>query len=262
MKYTNVLRTMAGLAAIPLLLTAPNLGAMPLNDTGITICGDATSGNNSPCLATDPEGQDADYGRDAASAAGALVKVGAGEAGFDYTKIANNGAVLPATAALGSGPGDWACTRDNVTGLVWEVKTDDGGLRDKDWTYTWFNSDPTRNGGSVGDWGTHTCGSMSSYWNQCNTEHFVAAVNGVGLCGLRDWRMPSVEELNSIVHRGRTDPAVEAGYFPNTTSSYFWSGSPNAYFLGDAWYVHFYVGYAEHHPRGANYSVRLVRGGQ
>ena len=29
--------------------------------------------------------------------------------------------------------------RDNVTGLIREVKTDDGGLHDKDWTYTWYN---------------------------------------------------------------------------------------------------------------------------
>jgi hypothetical protein len=30
--------------------------------------------------------------------------------------------------------------RDNVTGLVWEVKTADGGLRDQKWSYTWYDS--------------------------------------------------------------------------------------------------------------------------
>ena len=64
---------------------------------------------------------------------GALPKTGAGAAGFDYTKIANDGSELPADAPLGSAAGEWACTRDNATGLVWEVKTDDGGLRDMDW---------------------------------------------------------------------------------------------------------------------------------
>jgi hypothetical protein len=47
-----------------------------------------------------------------------------------YTKIANNGANLPDSALLGTGPTDWACTRDNRSGLLWEVKTADSGLRD------------------------------------------------------------------------------------------------------------------------------------
>jgi hypothetical protein len=49
-----------------------------------------------------------------------------------YTKIANDGSELPDSATLGTNPTDWACTKDNKTGLIWEVKTDDGGLRDKD----------------------------------------------------------------------------------------------------------------------------------
>jgi hypothetical protein len=67
--------------------------------------------------------QDCRYGRDAAAAAGVLTKTGGGAKGFDYTKIANNGTTLGAGAALGNAPTDWACTKDNITGLTWEVKT-------------------------------------------------------------------------------------------------------------------------------------------
>ena len=66
-----------------------------------------------------------------------------------YTKISNSGAVLPDTATLGSGANDWACTKDNKTGLTWEVKTDDGGLRDKDWYYSWYKPNGD-NGGNAG----------------------------------------------------------------------------------------------------------------
>ena len=52
-----------------------------------------------------------------------------------YTKIANNGLRLPDSATLGTNPTDWACTKDNNTGLVWEVKTTDGGLRDMNYYY-------------------------------------------------------------------------------------------------------------------------------
>jgi hypothetical protein len=50
-----------------------------------------------------------------------------------YTMIANNGAALPNSAVLGNGTGDWACTRDNETGLIWEVKTTDRSMRHMDW---------------------------------------------------------------------------------------------------------------------------------
>ena len=60
-----------------------------------------------------------------------------------YSKIANSGSVLPDSAVLGSGAGDWACTRDNTTGLIWEVKTTDGGLRDWNKGYTNYD-DPTQ----------------------------------------------------------------------------------------------------------------------
>ncbi|GDX85234.1 hypothetical protein LBMAG43_12760 [Methylococcaceae bacterium] len=53
-----------------------------------------------------------------------------------YSKISNTGSVLPDSAILGSDQNDWACTKDNKTGLVWEVKTMDGGLRDMSQKYT------------------------------------------------------------------------------------------------------------------------------
>ena len=111
-----------------------------MNDTGITWSGNATSGNATTCDASHPAGQDCHYGRDKAAADGTLTKIGGGNAGFDFSKISNSGNVLPASATLGSALGDWACTRDNVTGLIWEVKTT-SDLRSQSHTYTWYNTD-------------------------------------------------------------------------------------------------------------------------
>src|SRR5690606_34936481 len=138
-------------SALPILMAliaAPSVAgsvSLPLNDTGLESCYDQETPQS--CSIAEYPRQDARFGRDAAASNGLLAKVGAGSAGFDYTKIANDGSELPPDAALGSGPGDWACTRDNVTGLVWEVKTDDGGQRDKDWLYTWYYANPADNGG-------------------------------------------------------------------------------------------------------------------
>ena len=54
-----------------------------------------------------------------------------GHAGFSYTKLDSNGKPLPdQTVDYATTP--WACVKDNVTGLIWEVKTDDGGQSSED----------------------------------------------------------------------------------------------------------------------------------
>ena len=246
----------AGLTGAGLLLVAWLPGwaaAAGLNDTGITQCANATQ-NNLPCPQVDFPSQDAEVGRDAQQTAGTLTKVGGGSAGFDFTKLDSSGNPLPASATA------WDCVRDNVTGLIWEIKTDDNGLRDQDWTYSWYNSDPATNGGNAGSVGGNTCsGTLPS--NQCNTQAYVAAVNALALCGYADWRMPTVEELHNIVdHSGQT-PALDAAYFPRTVSSNYWSASPSAGDANRAWLVNFNDSGDAHASKGNFYVVRLVRGG-
>ena len=55
---------------------------------------------------------------------------------------------------------------------------------------------------------------------------------------------------------------IEQVYFPNTPSSYVWSGSPYANSSSDAWGVLFNYGYDDSGYRRYAYFVRLVRGGQ
>jgi hypothetical protein len=224
----------------------------PLNDTGITWSGDATSRNAATCDPAHPVGQDCHYGRDKDAPA----KIGGGTAGFDFTAL--NASGQPTTPSSGATP--HPCVRDNVTGLIWEVKTDDGGLHDKDWIYTWYKT-----GSPVGYNGTSSGTTYCKTSGRCDTEKFVQDVNAAGWCGLFDWRMPTVKELEGIADLGRTSPAIAPTFFPNTPSSYFWSGSPYAGVMFNAWYVNFSNGYAN--SAGSGYSshpshVRLVRGGE
>lgn len=234
---------------------------VPLNDTGIVFSGADVSGNASICEASASTVQDCHNGRDAAAAAGLLTKVGASTPnnglanGFDYTKISNAGNPLSASATLGSGANDWACTRDNVTGLTWEVKTA-SGFRSMNHTYSWYDSaSPDGNAGTAS-------GGTCSQLGRCDTEKFVQDVNANGLCDHHDWRMPSRRELLSIVDYGRTRPAIDPGYFPNTPSLNFWSGSPYAQYSNYAWFVYFFNGNAHLNYRIFSLRVLLVRGGQ
>ncbi len=79
--------------------------------------------------------------------------------------------------------------------------------------------------------------------------------------GHSDWRLPNAKELLSLVEDCRIFPAINNHVFPNTPSSYFWSGSPVADFSDYAWGVYFNNGYVYDY-RYDDGSVRLVRGGQ
>lgn len=227
---------------------------VPLNDTGQTLCYDS-AGTVISCASSGTD--DGRYGRDAASSAGQLSKIGAGSAGFDFSKIANNGSVLAASAALGSNPSDWACTKDNVTGLIWEVKTT-SGLRSNAHTYTWYSLDSTSNGGNPGSLGTNTCGStLSAYSNQCNTANYIVAVNTAGLCGYSDWRLPGVRELLSLVDN-------DVNYFPNSQSnSFFWTATNVSDFAAyHAWGAIPADGIVFYLDKTTGRYVRIVRGPQ
>jgi hypothetical protein len=224
----------------------PSVQGGPLNDTGITFCGDYPDGNNDPCTGSEPLGQDSDYGRDVTHNDDSD-----GHAGFSFTKLDANGNPLAASAAA------WVCVQDKVTGLIWEVKTDDGGLRDKDHTYTWYNPDDGANGGAAG-----TPDGGSCVGSACDTQGYAQAVNAQGLCGASDWRLPSREELRSIVNYNRFGPAIDVSYFPNTESAPYWSSSPYAYSSDGAWYVFFNLGDDGYLSKGYEHAVRLVRGRQ
>ena len=217
-------------ASIPTLIPA----------TGQTKCYDV-AGNVIPC----PSSGQSLYGQDANYAINRM----------SYTKLDGSGNALPDSAT------SWVMVRDNITGLVWEMKTNMDTVvnyndpHDADNPYTWYDSNPANNGGNAGRPGDGT-----------DTEDFIKALNDAYYGGYSDWRLPTIKELIYIVNYSipRPGPTINTGYFPNTqTSSYYWS-STNA---GDsARYLHFNSGsvynYYEVSYKYYKYYVRAVRGGQ
>jgi len=238
-----------------------------LNDTGITQWGNTTVNNLIVTQALFP-GQDANFGRDAQAKAGTLTKVGAStnvNQGFDFTKLDGTGQPLTSQAATYAAV-PWDCVQDNVTGMMWEVKTTTpSSLRNKSNTYTWYNSTGVNDGGNAGTAaGTPVCNTGGA----CDTEKYVAAVNALTganrLCGFTDWRLPKVGELYSIVDQSIAPPGptIDTGYFPNTIGNWYWSASPNAGNASLAWVVDFGLGGDLADNKTSNNYVRLVRGGQ
>ncbi len=222
-----------------------------LNDTGVTSCADADE-NNLDCPATGVPMQDADTGRDAT-----LNDDSDGLAGFKFTKLDASGAELAADAS------DWTCVRDDVTGLIWEVKANDGGDRDGSNTYSWYDGDleplpgdPVEEpipGLDDGDPATID-----------NTEAYVDAVNASELCGYSDWRLPNVSELFSLTDLGSAgSPALDTAYFPNTADGLYWTGVSHrdtSGFPGHVWGIDFTDGHLTPTDKTSLQSIRLVRG--
>ncbi len=147
--------------------------AGPVPDTGQTKCYDV-AGNVITCPSPGQAlyGQDANYCINPPS----------------FTKLDGSGNGLPDSAT------SWAMLKDNVTGLIWEMKTNKDGIKnyndphDADNTYTWYDSNPATNGGYAGTPGDGT-----------DTEDFIKALNNANFGGYSDWRLPTINELANIV---------------------------------------------------------------
>jgi hypothetical protein len=72
-------------------------------------------------------------------------------------------------------------------------------------------------------------------------------------------RLPSVEELLTIVDETTSNPTIDTGAFPNTPAEPFWTLSPFAGTPPGVWYVNFMNGYAVINDVGSQYRVRCVR---
>ncbi|MEE1673905.1 DUF1566 domain-containing protein [Agarivorans aestuarii] len=246
-------------ASLTLIVSPDDSAFAPINDTGFSLCGDyaygaARSGNhqnNLDCAdSTDvegdpiPEDQDGHFGRDTNFADSTD-----GVHGFSFIKLDANGSALDVDAT------SWSCVYDTVTQLVWEVKTNDGGLQDSTHSYTWYNSDTDTNGGGLGAQSGGVCADLTN----CNMEEYQAAINAEQLCGLTTWRMPTYIELFGILELGQANPAIDTAYFPNTQGALYWTSTPNSFNPSWALSVTFDLTLTPSAPAGFKTSPNPVR---
>ena len=161
----------------------------PVPDTGQTTCYDAAGNILDPC----PSVGQAFYGQDACYTINPP----------SFTKLDAGGNALPAGAT------DWVMIKDNITGLVWEVKRDDGSIHDKDNIYNWFDAN----------------------------DIFLAQLNTNNFGGYSDWRLPTLKELNYILNYGTSDPVIDTTYFPNIVPDGYgyWSSTTYKNNTANAW---------------------------
>ena len=145
-----------------------------------------------------------------------------------YTKLDEKGDPLPDDAS------SWLMLKDNVTGLIWENKTDDNSIHDKHKKYSW----------------------------QSAQDIFIRRLNKDAFGGKTDWRLPTIEELASSTNLNTYSPAIDNNWFSNSMPDMYWSSTSNAYFKSYALGINFEDGYDFNHDKNSSYYVRAVRGGQ
>ena len=157
---------------------------------------------------------------------------------------------LGETLALDSD--SWSCVLDDNRSLVWEVKRAEEGVQYALNTYTWFDGESGRDNGTF---------SKNCYWGKnCNTLSFTKDINKAKLCGYSDWRLPSLDELSTIVdYYGESDTLINTDLFPNTQKNTYWTSVTVTNNPTLAFEVPFFYGGSKARDKTIDTFVRLVR---
>jgi Protein of unknown function (DUF1566) len=206
-------------------------------DTGQTKCYKAIGEISCPPPGQPFHGQDAQYPGPVRS----------------YTKLDTQGNVLPDSAT------SFIMVRDNVTGLIWEVKDSMNGAsdysnpHDADNTYTWCDNNSETNGGNEG-----TC-------IENNTQDFIERLNSSNFGGYGDWRMPTIKEIITLGDRDRISPAIDPIFASTTKTGYYHTSTTPKYDGYDvsiySWRIHFWWSHSYAGLKSYAHFVRAVRGG-
>lgn len=214
-------RTMCPLLPIAVLCFGASFAHAELNDTGQTQCFDGTQ--MSACASPNAGNtslyprQDGRFGRDALTP---------GIAGFSFSKLCMDGsdcsAQVTGSTVANPAPSDWACTKDNATGLIWSLQTMQG--------------------------------------DAAAASALVLANNAAERCNFATgWRLPTRQELLNIVHNGKSvAPLIDEIYFPATATEFYRSSVVLPSQATSTWAVDFATGVTGTLTTAQSSAVRLV----
>jgi hypothetical protein len=128
----------------------------------------------------------------------------------------------------------WSCVADKATGLTWQKRDPTTALHGHD-TYIWHQPEKVISGTPRAhpdlDWADSTCFGFnpldaSSF---CNTSDYAERVNQSNYCGFSDWRLPTANELLTLVDPDRKlrniSPLIDTRFFPFHKPFLFWTST-------------------------------------
>lgn len=136
-----------------------------------------------------------------------------------YEKVDSSGNIAPANAS------QWSCTLDTDTDLLWEVK----GQFSRRYFNAWYTNTTGVGPEAVTARGKCVWEPTYKIWiedESCHTEGYADYINELALCGYSDWRVPTREELETILFEDLAPPHWSTDYFPNSAQMFnSWSAT-------------------------------------
>lgn len=130
---------------------------------------------------------------------------------------------------------------DNNTGLMWELKTaEDNNVNysnpnDADNNYSWENA-----------------------------QSAVDDLNAMNYAGRSDWRLPTAEELGTLLDlsKDQPGPVIDTNFFTHCKPGNYWTADSYAADFNMAWALNFSTAGDDFLNKSNSFYVRAVRGGQ
>ncbi|MDX9805221.1 MAG: DUF1566 domain-containing protein [bacterium] len=101
------------------------------------------------------------------------------------------------------------------------------------------------------------CTGGNPVGSACTRQGAINYCNELAYGGKNDWRLPEINELETLPDYGKQNPAIDDFLFPGTFANYFWSSSYHN--ENYSWALHFEVGGANLQGPTEYYYVRCVR---
>ncbi|MDH5301484.1 MAG: DUF1566 domain-containing protein [Gammaproteobacteria bacterium] len=97
---------------------------------------------------------------------------------------------------------------------------------------------------SIGSsWDGSNCTGIPSRLEWKEAKQAITEINkGGGVSGHKDWRLPTVDELKTLINKQCFDPAVDSNSFMDTQPAGYWTSEASTQFPEGATVVHFYHG--------------------
>ncbi|MCX6355770.1 MAG: DUF1566 domain-containing protein [Candidatus Aureabacteria bacterium] len=152
------------------------------------------------------------------------------------------------------------------TGQTAVYQTGDDGTystsKGKAFSYAWDSSTDTVMDNVTGlIWPSSGTGAGCNSNGQLVWSSAIVWAEGLNFAGSTDWRLPNKTELQTLLVLDGGAPRINKTYFPDTTTSGYWSSTTEPNRTTYALSPNFYLGFVGSIEKTRSYYVRAVRGG-
>lgn len=119
------------------------------------------------------------------------------------------------------------------------------------YTYYWWDDNVETNGGHQGVQGNAIFSGYPMLSNcafpnitqinyndsilYCSSDHYTQYANSLAVCGVKEWRLPTIEELRSVLNYQSGSDGLDSSYFPLMNGNTYMSSTPYAQEKGSYW---------------------------